>query len=230
MIRFSFLFALLALAACGGGAREVTVSIAIPDLDGTLTPASGIAVTALPFDRDSQVHTMEARAGSSRPGTEALDSLFALYREPFLEYFRAGRARAAARDSLAAGSRSQAAHDRVEARYQAARIQLERSRAELDPAIDSLRAAVREWEHSTYRGFDTLASRLSEGRGREIVTDTTDAQGIALLRIPPSTLQWRVTASAWNVSDPNAVWYWSVAASTDSVALDPANATKRGRY
>ena len=230
MIRFSFLFALLALAACGGGAREVTVSIAIPDLDGTLTPASGIAVTALPFDRDSLVHTMEARAGSSRPGTEALDSLFALYREPFLEYFRAGRARAAARDSLAAGSRSQAAHDRVEARYQAARIQLERSRAELDPAIDSLRAAVREWEHSTYRGFDTLASRLSEGRGREIVTDTTDAQGIALLRIPPSTLQWRVTASAWNVSDPNAVWYWSVAANADSVALDPANATKRGRY
>jgi len=230
VIRFSFLFALLALAACGGGAREVTVSIAIPDLDGTLTPASGIAVTALPFDRDSLVHTMEARAGSSRPGTEALDSLFALYREPFLEYFRAGRARAAARDSLAAGSRSQATHDRVEARYQAARIQLERRRAELDPAIDSLRAAVREWEHSTYRGFDTLASRLSEGRGREIVTDTTDAQGIAQLRIPPSTLQWRVTASAWNVSDPNAVWYWSVAANADSVALDPANATKRGRY
>ena len=230
MIRFSFLFALLALAACGGGAREVTVSIAIPDLDGTLTPASGIAVTALPFDRDSLVRTMEARAGSSRPGTDALDSLFALYREPFLQYFRAGRERSAARDSLAAGSMSQAAHDQTEARYQAARSQLDARRTELDPVIDSLRSAVREWEHSTYGGFDTLAAALSEGRGRAVVTDTTDAEGIALLRIPPSTFDWRVTATAWNVSDPNAVWYWSVAVDGDSVALDPSNAIKRGRY
>ena len=230
MIRFSFLFALLALAACGGGAREVTVSIAIPDLDGTLTPASGIAVTALPFDRDSLVRTMEARAGSSRPGTDALDSLFALYREPFLQYFRAGRERSAARDSLAAGSMSQAAHDQAEARYQAARSQLDARRTELDPVIDSLRSAVREWEHSTYGGFDTLAAVLSEGRGRAVVTDTTDAEGIAVLRIPPSTLDWRVTATAWNVSDPNSVWYWSVAVDGDSVALDPSNAIKRGRY
>jgi hypothetical protein len=100
----------------------------------------------------------------------------------------------------------------------------------LDPAIDSLRAAVREWEHSTYRGFDTLAATLSEGRGRAVVIDTSDARGIARLRIPPSTHQWRLTATGWNVSDPNAVWYWSVAADADSVALDPTNATKRGRY
>lgn len=208
----------------------MTVSIEVPDLDGTLTPASGIVVTALPFDRDSLVLTMEARAGSGRPGTRALDSLFALYREPFLEYFQAGQAREAARDSLASGAVSQAEHDRVEARYQAARAALQRVRDQVDPAIDSLRAEVREWEHSTYRGFDTLARSLSEGRGRAVVTDTTDAQGVALLRIPPSTLQWRVTASAWNVSDPNSVWYWSVAADGDSIALNPENAVKRGRY
>jgi hypothetical protein len=208
----------------------VTVSVELPDLDGTLTPASGIVVTALPFDRDSLVLTMEARAGSGRPGTEALDSLFALYREPFLEYFRAGQARESARDSLAAGTISQAEHDQLESRYQAAREALQKARDQLDPAIDSLRAEVREWEHSTYRGFDTLARVLSEGRGRAVVTDTTDAQGVAVLRIPPSTLQWRVTATAWNVSDPNSVWYWSVAADKDSVALNPGNAVKRGRY
>lgn len=208
----------------------MTVSVEVPDLDGTLTPASGIVVTALPFDRDSLVLTMEARAGSSRPGTEALDSLFALYREPFLDYFRAGQAREAARDSLASGTISQTEHDRVEARYQAAREALQRVRGQLDPAIDSLRAEVREWEHSTYRGFDSLARALSEGRGRAVVTDTTDGQGVAVLRIPPSTLQWRVTASAWNVADPNSVWYWSVAADEDSVALNPGNAVRRGRY
>lgn len=208
----------------------MTVSVEVPDLDGTLTPASGIVVTALPFDRDSLVLTMEARAGSSRPGTEALDSLFALYREPFLDYFRAGQAREAARDSLASGAISQTEHDRVEARYQAAREALQRVRGQLDPAIDSLRAEVREWEHSTYRGFDSLARALSEGRGRAVVTDTTDGQGVAVLRIPPSTLQWRVTASAWNVADPNSVWYWSVAADEDSVALNPGNAVRRGRY
>ncbi len=221
---------LLALAACGGGARQVTVTVELPDLDGTLTPVSGIAVTALPFDRDSLVRTMEARAGSSRPGTAVLDSLFARYREPFLEYFRAGRARAAAGDSLAAGTMSKAAHDQVEQRYQAAREALQRARDELDPAIDSLRAEVREWENSTYRGFDTLAEALTEGRGRAVVTDTTDSEGVALLRIPPSTEQWRLTATAWNISDPNSVWYWSVAADGDSIALTPANAVRRGRY
>ena len=142
----------------------MTVSVEVPDLDGALTPASGIVVTALPFDRDSLVLTMEARAGTSRPGAAALDSLFALYREPFLEYFRAGRAREEARDSLASGAISQAEHDRVEARYQAAREALQRTRDQLDPAIDSLRAEVREWEHSTYGGFDTLAKALTEGR------------------------------------------------------------------
>lgn len=208
----------------------MTVSVELPDLDGTLTPASGIVVTALPFDRDSLVLTMEARAGSGRPGTAELDSLFAMYREPFLEYFRAGRAREAARDSLASGAITSAAHDQAEARYQAAREALQRIRDQVDPTIDSLRAEVREWEHSTYRGFDTLVEALSEGRGRAVVTDTTDGQGVALLRIPPSTLQWRVTATAWNISDPNSMWYWSVAADGDSIALTPGNAVRRGRY
>ena len=70
------------LTGCDGGSREVAVRVSIPDPASTETPAAGVGVVALPYDRDSVLESLEARAGSPRPDTAALDSLFARFRGP----------------------------------------------------------------------------------------------------------------------------------------------------
>ena len=46
----------------------------------------GVGVVALPYDRDSVLASLEARAGSPRPHTARLDTLFARFRGPFVAY------------------------------------------------------------------------------------------------------------------------------------------------
>src|SRR5438876_626768 len=80
---------LLALAACGGGPRQVAVRILVPDLEGSETPIPGVVVVALPYDRDSVLAALERRAGTGRPHAAELDSLFEAFRGPFLAFSRA---------------------------------------------------------------------------------------------------------------------------------------------
>src|ERR1051325_373405 len=77
---------LLILAACGGGLRRVAVQILVPDLEGVETPIAGTIIVALPYDRDSVLAAMERRAGTARPNTAALDSLFHAFRGPLLAF------------------------------------------------------------------------------------------------------------------------------------------------
>ena len=55
------------LAACGGP-REVTVKVTLPDMDGVETPASGVSVVALPYNRDSLLATLERAQGTPGRG------------------------------------------------------------------------------------------------------------------------------------------------------------------
>ena len=239
---------LAALTGCGAE-RTVAVRVSIPDADSLETPASGVGVIALPYDRDSVLATLDARARGPRPNTAALDSLFARFRGPFTRYTRLSYATSRLRDSLSALRRAQDAlrpdspqHrsfsvqvrrlsdslSRTERTAERARTELDRARGEFIRRSDSLRARVRQWEDSTYRGWDSIVQSLTTGRGREAATDTTGDSGWAEFRLGRGS--WWLYARAWDTSDPNAEWYWNVPVTEDTVLLSSRTGERRPRY
>jgi hypothetical protein len=221
----------------------------VPDADSVETPAAGVGIIALPYDRDSVLASLEARARRPRPHTAALDTLFAGFRGPFTTYTRLSYAVSRLRDSLNLLRRTQ---DSVpsgspEQRTLAARLRrmsdslaaaerhAERSRSDLDRArrefvsrSESLRARVRQWEDSTYSGWDSIVQGLTTARGREAATDTTGATGWAEFTLGPGA--WWIYARAWDTSDPNAEWYWNVPVTQDTILLSSRTGQRRPRY
>jgi hypothetical protein len=227
----------------------VAVRVSIPDPASTETPAAGVGVVALPYDRDSVLESLEARARSPRPGTAALDSLFARFRGPFTAYTNISYTEAALRDSMrllrsrldsvprrAPEYASLSAHytqmsdslGRVERRAHRARRALDRARVDFVTRSESLRTAVRHWEDSTYRGYDSMVESLARARRREPVTDTTDATGWAHFTLAPGS--WWIYGRAWDTSDPNSQWYWNVPADADTILLSSRTGQRRPRY
>jgi hypothetical protein len=236
------------LAGCEG-ARDIAVRVSIPGPDSLETPAAGVGIIALPYDRDSVLASLEARAGTSRPHTAALDSLFARFRGPFTRYtsltYAAGELRGSLGrlqtqlDSLPRESpqyRSLRARVRrlsdsltaVESRAERARVVLDRARSEFLSRSESLRASVRQWEDSTYRGYDSIVENLSKARLREAATDTTGETGWARFSLAPGN--WWFYARAWDTSDPNAEWYWNVPVTEDTILLSSRTGQRRPRY
>ena len=235
------------LAACGGP-RRVAVQVLVPDLNGVETPLPGIEVAALPYDRDSILAALESRAGTSRPHTRTLDSLFQAFRLPFLSFARlAWRAEQLRRErdslALAAGRApgTPGAHElsgRLERQDDSLRRlapELERARAALSaardtlwPRIERLQADVRRWEHSTYAGYDTIVRGLVRDRLRLGYADTTDALGRAELELGSG--HWWIYARSPDPRDPNAQWYWNLPATLDTLLLHPATGRHLSRY
>jgi hypothetical protein len=236
-----------ALAGCRSQ-RSVAVRVSIPNADGLETPALGVGIIALPYDRDSVLASLEARAPTPRPPTGPLDSLFARFRGPFTTYTKLSYAASSLRDSLGAlrrgldtatlDSADRQSFARVkqledslrvmESRLERARIQLDRARAEFVQQSESLRAAVRQWEDSTYRGYDSIVEQLARSRGGEASTDTTGETGWAHFELGRG--DWWLYARAWDTSDPNAEWYWNVPVSDDTVLLSSRTGRRRPRY
>jgi hypothetical protein len=229
--------------------REVAVRVSIPDSDSVETPAAGVGVVALPYDRDSVLASLEARARTPRPYTAALDSMFARFRGPFTAYTALSYDQSVLRDSLERlGSRLDsvprdapeypelsAQHRRISdslnrltQRTSRARAALDRARADFVVRSESLRTAVRQWEDSTYRGWESISESLAKARRREPVTDTTDATGWAHFTLAPGT--WWIYARAWDTSDPNSQWYWNIPADRDTILLSSRSGQQRPRY
>jgi hypothetical protein len=237
-----------ALAGCSTE-RTVAVRVSIPDADSLEAPAAGVGIIALPYDRDSVLASLEARAGTPRPNTAALDSLFARFRGPFTRYTRLSYAASRLQDSLNALRREQDSlpagstqHRELSTRVRrlsdslaAAERRAERSRADLDRArqefvsrSERLRSRIRQWEDSTYRGWDSIVHSLTTARGREAATDTTGATGWAQFTLGPGL--WWLYARAWDTSDPNAEWYWNIPVSQDTIFLSSRTGERRPRY
>jgi hypothetical protein len=238
----------LAVAGCESE-RTIAVRVSIPNADSIETPAAGVGVIALPYDYDSVIASLESRARSPRPHTAALESLFAQFRGPFTAYTNVSLAASNLRDSLAAlrgsldstpsGSAERRSLAHLVERWSDSLAQLERrvtrTRAELDRArssfvnrSDTLRAAVRRWEDSTYLGYDSIVERLARATGREPATDTTNQTGWAQFSLPAG--RWWLYARAWDPSDPNAEWYWNLPAEDDTVLLSSRTGQRRPRY
>jgi hypothetical protein len=240
--------ALVGLMACERP-RNVAVRVSIPGPDTVETPVTGVGLVALPYDRDSVLRELERRARTPRPPTAPLESLFAGFRGPFTAYSGATLRLARLRDSLAAAkaqldtlrrdapaySQLYAVFGRLSDSLKAAQDRVEHARTELDRArhnfvgrSDSLRLRMRQWEDSTYQGYDSIVQGLARRAGREPVTDTTGSDGWAHLTLPPG--RWWVYARSWDATDPNAEWYWNVPVSDDTLLLSSRTARRQARY
>jgi hypothetical protein len=229
--------------------RTVAVRVSIPDAESLETPAAGVGVIALPYDRDSVLASLEARSGTPRPNTAALDSLFARFRGPFTRYTRLAYVETKLRDTLnvlrrerddlPAGSpehgtlsaqvrRLSDSLATAERSAERARADLDRARTEFLSRSETLRTRVRQWEDSTYRGWDSIIQSLTTARGREAATDTTGETGWAEFTLRPG--KWWLYARAWDTSDPNAEWYWNVPVNEDTVLLSSRTGKRRPRY
>jgi hypothetical protein len=246
----SLLGALFAVGLAGcNPSSQLAVRVSVPNQNAVETPAAGVGIIALPYDRDSVLASLEASAGTPRPGTNALDSLFARFRGPFSAYTTAAYAAGELRDSIDLirqdldsvppnSPEYRALHDtyarlsdslaQVEKRAERARVTLDRARAEFLSRGESLRTAIRQWEDSTYRGYDSIVDNLARNRGREAVTDTTGSTGWAHFTLRPG--RWWLYARAWDTGDPNAEWYWNVPVEGDTVLLSSRTGRRRPKY
>ncbi len=221
----------------------------IPGPDSIPTPVSGLGLVALPYDRDSVLGALEARARTPRPATAELDTLFAQFREPFAAYSRAAWDAGRLRDSLALlksrldglprnapeyrelyasfGRLSEGLKE-PEAREAETRRALDAARGTFVSRSDPLRGRVRAWEDSAYSGYDSIVRGLTERSGRAAAADTTDATGRAsfTLRGRP----WWIYSRSWDATDPNSEWYWNVPVTGDTVVLDARSGRRRPRY
>ena len=239
---------LLGLAACSGP-RRVDVQVLLPGADGKLAPAPGVALVALPYDRDSLIAALEARAASPRPSTALLDSLFARFRDAYAALATAEAELRALQDSQAVATKRLEGLDRnspayreeytaftamtraraaAERRRDAAEAAKQAARTAFGPAADSVRRALKGWEDSTYQDYERTTERLARGSGVQPVTDTTGEDGHVTLSLKPS--RWWIWAHSWDVTDPNAEWYWNVPVQGDSLILSPENGRRRPRY
>ena len=236
------------VTGCEGARHDVAVRVSIPDPASVETPAAGVGVVALPYNRDSILKSLEAHA-RPRPDTAALDSLFARFRGPFTAYTAVSYAEAGLRDSLrllrsrldslargapefavlsARHSRMSDSLRRVESRARSARAALDRARIDFVTRSESLRTAIRHWEDSTYQGYDSLTGALAAQRHREPVTDTTDATGWAHFTLDDGP--WWIYGRSWDATDPNAEWYWNVPVTSDTILLSSRAGRQRPRY
>jgi hypothetical protein len=240
---------LLLLGAACQRQRDVTVLASIPGLDAAGSPTAGFSFVALPYDRDSLVAAFEGRARTPKPATAALDSLFEQYRAPFAAYTavvaeidRYGDSLSALKTRLEGLSRTSPEYTEAYRRWTGIRDtmraidgQAARARADLNAArpefvakSESLRALIRDWQDSTYLGYDRAVDSIVRARHLEPVADTTDASGTAVLRLRGGP--WWIYARSWAPDDPNAEWYWNVPVASDTVRLDATSGVNRPRY
>jgi hypothetical protein len=229
--------------------RIVAVRVSIPGPDSVETPITGIGLVALPYDRDSVLGALARNARSPRPDTVELQRLFREFRGPFTAYtataFAAGQLRDSLEhlktrlDSLPRGSdeyrERYAAFGRMndslaalQGRTEQRHGELDRARAAFVERSETLRAAIRHWEDSTYQGYDSLTDALAAQRHLQPVTDTTGADGWAHFTLDGGP--WWIYGRSWDATDPNAEWYWNVPVTSDTILLSSRVGRQRPRY
>ena len=221
----------------------------IPAADGIVEPAPGVALMALPYDRDSVIAALAAQATSPRPDTRLLDSLFARFQKPFAAYAVASERTTRLQDSLTSLKASLDSLPREAPEYRqrygafvtlaaehAAAVKqrdsldqaLKRARAAFGPASDSVRRALEAWENITYGPYEQVTGEIALHLALQPTADTTGADGSVTLELKRG--RWWIYARTWDALDPNTEWYWNLPVEGDSLVLSPDNARRRTLY
>ncbi len=217
--RWTVLFLSL-LAACDS---RLDVQVVIPDASGVPVPIEGMRITLVPWDRDSIMGEVEASMVLPRPHTDSLDRLFQIFRTPYREFLAAS----ATWQALAARAGTPAdSLARADSARRAAATRLDLTRRQVQPAIDAERARVRPWSALAAARFDTALAAISQPWSA--IIDSTGAGGWVRLSVPPG--RYWVVARAISAQDPNAEWYWNLAATHDTIHLNDHTGRLRPRY
>jgi hypothetical protein len=242
----------LAVAACGPAQAVVLAEIDLdnPEGEGTVTrPIGDLPVTLLPFDRDLIFDSLTAAASSPEPEIPA-DLLDAQTRVAALqsEWREADTQWGAGRDRLQEINRELQGVSRgspqyrllfgefqeQETRVNAAERVKDQAFARFTALQDSIigRAAevrvVRDnWADEAFADYGEIQLAKIRASGRQVVADTTDANGVAQMAVPPG--EWWVYA---RYDLPYEELYWNVRVQIDKgdpveIRLNRANAQLR---
>lgn len=226
-------------AACGS---SVTVEVTTEGADGP-QPQANLPLEFLPFDRDSVFDVLDSQAETPRPQmSEDLEAASQRVTNLQADWREKENAWSEARDSL---RQLRDRLDQIDARDPDYRRlydqfgQLENQERRLDrerkAAFDSFTTAqeqvsarqdsfkiVRDaWADEAYAGYYDIETELLDGR--EIITDTTNAQGLATVSVPGG--DWWVTT---RTPVPRGEMYWNVKIpDVDTLRLDASNGELR---
>jgi hypothetical protein len=197
---------------------------------GASTPIVDLTITALPFDPDRIIDSLEALAAIERPDFTDLEAEMLAYEPPADERFEeASRPWRALRDtvqqladSLIAIGRSAPGYSTQYARFRQLYARLAQRAAERDDAIRRLggnqmdlarRAAVaaeslRTWEYEALASYAEIAGTKVLLTGHDAVEATTDEEGEAHFSLAPG--RWWLVARYADPENPFMEYYWNV--------------------
>lgn len=235
---------MLLLTACGG---EVTVRVMQGAAEGEAQPVADLPVEFLPFNRDSIFDELAAGADEPEPQIPeeirtAFDSVQTLQGQWRQAESRWRDVRTELRnlsDRLQGMSSQSEGYRELFRRFnelEAREQQLARTKEQAFERFDNLQRvtlsradsirAVRDaWADVAFQDYTTIVDSILEAEGREIRSDTTDAEGYARGNLPGG--QWWVYT---RTEVPYGELYWNVAlspAEADTLVLDTSNAERR---
>jgi hypothetical protein len=205
-------------AACGPGQVAITAEIDVPDPDveGAIMtrPIADLEVQLIPFDRDSVFDSLTAAFPTPEPPIPAdllaaQEEIAAAQAEWSAAEATWGNGRARLQellDEMEPLNRAEARYAVLFREYQDVETQVARAERVKDEAFrrftdlqegylqrrDSMKIIRDQWADDAFAAsFDVFAMKLRE-TGQEILADTTDAQGLAVLDVPPG--DWWVYA------------------------------------
>ncbi len=242
----------LVLAACGQA--EVTVNVEVEYVDpetGEMDtrPAGDLVIQLVPFDRDAIFDSLTRAAPTPEPEIPAelqiiRDSIQLaqaewrdaetewLARRERLEQIRRemnqySPAEAPYRQLFFEFEEQEARHNAAERRKDTAFARFDRLQQAAFADLESFRVQMELWEDEAFADYgEVVAEKLAAAR-REIVTDTTNASGVANFRVSPG--EWWVHA---RYRLPVDELYWNVRITAERgepvvLQLTPANAQRR---
>jgi hypothetical protein len=246
------LFGSLLTAACGQGQIVISAEVEVPNPEGegmVVRPIADMEVQVLPFDRDQLFDSLTQAFPTPEPSIP--EDLLAAQEEIAVaqEEWRAaeqvwgqGRARLQAiTEEMEGLARGEAQYVALYREFQDVEGQVANAERRKDRAFarytemfegyrvraDSMRLMQEQWADEAFADVGTVfAMRLRE-TGRDILADTTDAEGMASLELPPG--QWWVHARH---ELPFSELYWNIPITVErnapvQIQLNPATAEER---
>lgn len=229
------LFGSILTVACGQGQVVVTAEVEVPNPDGegmVVRPVADLEVQLLPFDRDVIFDSLTRAFSTPEPEIPAdlleAQEEIAVAQEEWRaaeQVWGQGRARLQEiTDEMEGLARGEARYVALFREFQDVEQQVNRAEREKDRAFarytdlfegysqraDSMRLVQDQWAEEAFADYWTVFNEKLRETGREVVTDTTDAAGMASVEVPPG--QWWVYARH---ELPFSELYWNLPINVD---------------
>jgi hypothetical protein len=216
--------------ACGQGQVVISAEVEVPNPEGegmVVRPIADMEVQLLPFDRDLVFDSLTQAFPTPEPtipddllATQEAISVAQDEWRAAEQVWGQGRARLQEiTDEMEGLARGEAQYVALYREFQDVETQVDRAERRKDQAFaeytemfegysqraDSMRLVQEEWADEAFADVGTVFAMKLREVGREILADTTDAEGMAGLEVPPG--QWWVSARQ---DLPFSELYWNI--------------------